>query len=60
MFDGLLSLTSDQRRLVAWGQLLEHLLDQPSKDLINRMGIEQMVKYIGSRHSIQPSIIQAK
>lgn len=57
MLNELLDLTSEQKRLVAWGQLLEHLLDEPSKDLINRMGIEQMVKYIGNRYRIQTGCI---
>lgn len=57
MLDDLLNLTEEQRRLVAWGQLLEHLLDEPSKDLIKRMGIKQVVKYIGNRYSIQAGVI---
>ena len=47
MLRHLLNLTDDQKQLEAYSVLFNFILDEPSKILIKRVGIEAIVRGIG-------------
>lgn len=57
MLRHLMNLTNDQKQIVAWSTLLDHILDDKARDLINRVGIEYVVKEIRGRYTFRTATI---